>query len=152
MSRDIINSTRLLRALSNLILNVSRDGASTTSLGNMCHRFTTLIVKNFFLLSSLNLPSLSFKPLPLVLWQQICPHLSYKPPLSTNVCNRCPRRLLQAEQPQLSVSSHSRGAPVLWSVPFQTPFLHYFKQTSLSYHQNRGMVACTCHRASWRKD
>jgi len=33
----------LLRALSNLVLNVSRDGASTTSLGNPFQCFTTLI-------------------------------------------------------------------------------------------------------------
>ena len=50
-----------------MVLNVSRDGASTTSLGNPFQCFTTLIVKNFFLLSSLNLPCFSLKPLPLVL-------------------------------------------------------------------------------------
>jgi len=33
VSRDIFNWIRLLRAPSNLALNVSRDGASTTSLG-----------------------------------------------------------------------------------------------------------------------
>ncbi|KAK4830182.1 hypothetical protein QYF61_008973 [Mycteria americana] len=36
MSRDIFNEIRLLRAPSNLTLNVSRDGASTTSLGSLC--------------------------------------------------------------------------------------------------------------------
>jgi len=51
-------------------LNVSKDGASTTSLGNLFQCFTTLIGKNVFLLSSLNLPSLSLKPLFLVLLQQ----------------------------------------------------------------------------------
>ena len=35
MSRDIFNSIRLLRAPSNLALNVARDGAPTTSLGNL---------------------------------------------------------------------------------------------------------------------
>jgi len=48
-------------------LNVSRDGASTASLGNPFQCFTTLIVKNFFLISSLNLPCFSLKPLPLIL-------------------------------------------------------------------------------------
>jgi len=70
VSRDIFNQTRLLRAPSNLALNVSRDGASTTSPGNLYQRFTTLTVNNFFLISSLNLPSLSLKPLLLVLAQQ----------------------------------------------------------------------------------
>ncbi|KAK4828550.1 hypothetical protein QYF61_027519 [Mycteria americana] len=70
MSKDIFNSIRLLRAPSNLTLNVSRDGASTTSLGNMFQCFTTLILKNVVLISSLNLPSFSLKPLPLLLSQQ----------------------------------------------------------------------------------
>ena len=42
MSRDIFNQIRLIRALSNLALNVSRDGASTTSLGNLVQCFTAL--------------------------------------------------------------------------------------------------------------
>jgi len=44
--------------------------ASTISLGNLCQGFTTLTVKNFFLISSLNLPSLNLKPSSLVLFQQ----------------------------------------------------------------------------------
>jgi len=70
MSRDIFNLTRLLRALPNLALNVSRDGASTTSSANLCQGFTTLIVKNIFLISSLNPPYFSLKPLPLDLLQR----------------------------------------------------------------------------------
>ena len=58
---SIFNYIRLLRALSNLTLNVSRDGASTSSLGNLCQRFTTLTVKNFFLTSSLNLLSFTYR-------------------------------------------------------------------------------------------
>ena len=67
MVRDTFHQTRLLKAPSNLALNTSREGASTTSLGNLFHCLTTLIVKNFFLLSKLNLPSFTFKSLPLVL-------------------------------------------------------------------------------------
>jgi len=63
MSRDIFNQTRLLRAPCNL----AWDGASTTSLGNLCQGFTTLSVKKFFFMSRLNLPSFSLKPSPLVL-------------------------------------------------------------------------------------
>ncbi|KAK4832884.1 hypothetical protein QYF61_026434 [Mycteria americana] len=65
---------RLLRALSNLTLNVARDGALTTSLGNLFQCFTTLIAKNFFLISIL----------------KGCNEVSPEP------------SLLQAEQPQLS--------------------------------------------------
>ncbi|KAK4810670.1 hypothetical protein QYF61_007470 [Mycteria americana] len=96
-AKTVIPQIRLLRAPSNLTLNVSRDGASTTSLGNLFQCLTTLIVKNFFLKSSLNLPSLSLKPLLLVLSQQAllkilegCYKVSPEP------------SLLQAEQPQLS--------------------------------------------------
>ena len=70
MSRDIFNKIRLLRAQSNLTLNVSRDGTSTTSLGNLFQCFTTLIVKYFFQIFSLNLPFFSLKPLSLVPSQQ----------------------------------------------------------------------------------
>ncbi|KAK4831239.1 LOW QUALITY PROTEIN: hypothetical protein QYF61_016471 [Mycteria americana] len=88
---------RLLRAPSNLTLNGSRDGASTTSLGNLLQCLTTLIVKNFFLKSSLNLPSLSLKPLLLGLSQQALLKIlegCYKVSLQPS--------LLQAEQPQLA--------------------------------------------------
>jgi len=59
---------QVLRALSSLILSVSKDGAATTSLGNLC--FIILTVKNGFLISSLNLPFFSWKPFPLILSQQ----------------------------------------------------------------------------------
>jgi len=86
MSKDIYHQIRFLRVPSNLTTNVSRDRASTTSLGNLCQCFTTLIVKKFFSLSSLNLPLFSLKPLLLVLSLQALlesgPHLSYTPLLS----------------------------------------------------------------------
>ena len=43
------------------------DGASTTSLGSLFQNLTTLIVKNFPLISSLTLPFFNIKPFPLVL-------------------------------------------------------------------------------------
>lgn len=51
----------------NLSLNTSRDETSTTSLANLFHYLTTPIVKNFFLLSNLDLLPSSLKLLPLVL-------------------------------------------------------------------------------------
>jgi len=59
--------TRLPRATSSLTFNACRDGASTASLGNLFQCITTLCVKNFFLISNLNLPCLSLRPFPLVL-------------------------------------------------------------------------------------
>ena len=57
ISRDIFHQTRLLRAPSNLAVNPAREGAATASLGNLGQGFTTLMGKNFFLISHLNLPS-----------------------------------------------------------------------------------------------
>ena len=61
MCRVTNHQTRLPRATSSLTLNASRDGASTTSLGNLFRCDTTLCVKNFLLISNLNLPCLSLK-------------------------------------------------------------------------------------------
>jgi len=47
--------------------NTSGDGASTPSLGSLFQRFTTLSVKKFFLISSLNLLWCNLRPFPLVL-------------------------------------------------------------------------------------
>jgi len=67
MSRDIFHQIRLLRAPSNLALNTAREGAATASQGKLVQCFTTLMVKNFFLTSNLNLPSFSLESFPLVL-------------------------------------------------------------------------------------
>ena len=69
MCRITNHQTRLPRATSSLALNACRDGASTASLGNLFQCVTTLFVKNFLLISNLNLPCLNFKPFPLVLSQ-----------------------------------------------------------------------------------
>jgi len=53
--------------LSNLALYTARERTATASLGNLAQGLTILRVKNFFLISDLNLPSFSLKPLPLVL-------------------------------------------------------------------------------------
>ena len=55
--------TRLPRATSSVALNASRDGASTTSSGKLFQGATTPCVKNFVLISNLNLPS-QFKTIP----------------------------------------------------------------------------------------
>jgi len=67
MGRDIFHEFRLLKSLSNLALNTSVDEVSTTSLDNLVQCFTTLIIKNVFLISSLNQTSFLLKPLPLFL-------------------------------------------------------------------------------------
>ena len=59
-----------LRAPSSLTLGVPKDETSTASLGNLCQCLTNLIIKNFFLISTPNLPCLSLKPFPLVLSRQ----------------------------------------------------------------------------------
>jgi len=67
MSRDPFHQPGVLKAPSNLALNPAREGAATAPLGSLGQAFTTRRVKNFFLISNLNLPSFSLKPLPLVL-------------------------------------------------------------------------------------
>ena len=49
MGRVASHYTRLPRATSSLALNASRDGASSTSLGNLFQCVTTFCVKNFLL-------------------------------------------------------------------------------------------------------
>jgi len=65
MGRDIFHQLRLLRAPSSLALNTAREGEATASQGNLGQCFTILMVKNFFLISNLNLPSFSLEPFPL---------------------------------------------------------------------------------------
>jgi len=59
MGRDTFHQARLLKAPSNLALNTAREGASTVSLGNLLQWLTTHRIKNFFLISNLNLLSFS---------------------------------------------------------------------------------------------
>jgi len=65
MSRDISHQPRVLRAPSSLALNPAREGAATAPLGNLGQGLTTLMGKNFFLISNLNLPSVSLQRSPL---------------------------------------------------------------------------------------
>ncbi|CAM9245406.1 unnamed protein product, partial [Bubo scandiacus] len=51
-------------AKSTLLLNTSRDGDSTTSLGSPFQRLITRSVKKCFLISSLNLPLCNLKAIP----------------------------------------------------------------------------------------
>lgn len=55
-------SIRLLQALSSLVLNISRDGGATASLGKLGQDFSTLTVRNFLSIFKLNLLSFSLKP------------------------------------------------------------------------------------------
>jgi len=85
MGRDPFHQPRVLQALSSLALNPAREGAATASLGNLGQGLTTLMVKKFFLISNLNLPSFSLEPSPLVpsphaLVTSPSPALSLSPP------------------------------------------------------------------------
>lgn len=61
-SRAIFHQTRLLWALSST--KSFQAWASTSFLGNLCQSSTALLINNFFLLSSLNLPFFNVKLLP----------------------------------------------------------------------------------------
>lgn len=104
MTRDIFSQIRLLRAPPKLTLNVSRDETYITSLSNLCKCFINFILKNFLLISYLNQPSLSYKPLHLaVLWHALLKglHSSLKIPFRNwKAAIRSPWGLLPAEWPQ----------------------------------------------------
>jgi len=53
--RDTFHQPRLLKAPSSLALDTAREG--TAYLGSLGQGLTTLVVKNFFLIPNLNLPS-----------------------------------------------------------------------------------------------
>jgi len=126
VSKDIFNYTSLLKAPSSLALNVSRDGASTTSLGNLFQCFTTLVGKNFFLISSLNLPSLSHVTTGLA--KKIVPIFPIGPIQVLKGYSKVSSRpsLLQAEQLHFShpvlvgevlqPSDHFRLCFIFWSI------------------------------------
>jgi len=67
MGRDPFHQPRVLQAPSNLALSPAREGAATASLGSLGQVLTTITENSFFLISYLNLPSFSLKPLPIVL-------------------------------------------------------------------------------------
>ena len=91
-----------------LAWNNSRERASTASLGNLFCCFTTHTVKNFFLITSLNLPSFQFKPVTLCpvatsAVNKFVPIFLRNPFQELEGCYKVSPQpsLLQTEQPQL---------------------------------------------------
>lgn len=62
MYRDMSHKTSLLKAISKLALSTVRVGACT-SLVNLFQCLNTLTMKNFFLISYINLPSFNLYPI-----------------------------------------------------------------------------------------
>ena len=89
-------------------LECLQGGAAETSLGNLFQCLTALTVKNFFLISSLNLRSSSLKPFLLVLSLRVLkivpPQLCCRPLQILEGHYKVPPEpsLFQAEDPQLS--------------------------------------------------
>ena len=82
MNRDMYTLIRLLKALSSLNLNVCKNEASTTPLGNLFQCFTTLNIKNFFLRSHLVH----------VIGEDIKKHWSQYWPLGDTTCHQSPSK------------------------------------------------------------
>jgi len=61
--QGLLPPAQVAQSPSNPALNTGREGAATASLGIPGQGLTTLRVKNFLLVSNLNLPSFSLKPL-----------------------------------------------------------------------------------------
>jgi len=139
MGRDPFHQPRVLRAPSNLALSTAREGAATASLGNLGRGLSTLMVKNFFLISNVNLPSFSLELFPLALSLHTLmksPSPSFlQVPSGTGSCSKVSLEpsLLQAEQPQLP-------QPVLSPSKGSHRFL--FKSVFVFYYQKPGTEAC----------
>jgi len=146
MGRHIFHYIRLLKAPSQLTLNSSKEAASKTSLGILFQWFTTRIVKNFFLLSNLNLPSFTLKPLPLVLSLQV-PLKSLSPfflwvSLSTERLRKGVPRVFSSPGWKISTLSaflHRTGIPslLLFLWPSSGPAL-------TGPHLSRSRRSCRC--------
>ena len=104
---------------STYFLNTSREGDSTTSLGNLFQCLITLSVQKFFLISNLNLPWCNLRPLPLIasyLGEETNTHLTTPSCQVVVASNEVPPQppLLQTKQPQLP-------QPLLTRLVLQTP-------------------------------
>jgi len=71
--RSRVTQSRLHRTLSRRVLNISREGDSTTSRGSLCQGSVTLRVKKFFLVFRRNFLCFSLCPLSLVVPQATSP-------------------------------------------------------------------------------
>ena len=114
------NSPAMNRVPSSLTSSDSRDGASITSLSNLCQCLTTLTVKNFLLIYSLKLLSFSLKPFPLVpsqhtLQHNLSPSFLQSPSIYCKTALRSPQSLLSSwlnspsSQPVLGEVFHPLG-------------------------------------------
>lgn len=139
---------------SNLAFNTSRDGAPTTSLGNLCQCLITLRVKNSFLVSHLKLLPLSLKPFSLFLSL----HAPVKSPSPSHLqlpyrywktSTVCPWSLLQAIQPQISqpvfTPSRESGIPeMLWFWYVSTSevlVIEWGSQSRTTHEQQQGATS-----------
>ena len=133
-----------LRAMA---LSTPRDGASTTSMGSLFQSLTTLRVKNFLLISNLNLPSFSLKPFPPILslsahsrsQSPSCVHVPFKYWKATA---RFPQSILSSrlnKPSSISLSSQERcSSPLIISVassPTPTLFVYWGPQACMQYHR-----------------
>ncbi|KAK4828611.1 hypothetical protein QYF61_000063 [Mycteria americana] len=93
-----------LSTSSKRLLNTSRDGDSTTSLGSLFQCLITPSVKKNFLISSLNLPWCNLRPFPLVLslvtWEKRPTPTSFQGVVESDKVSPQPP-FLQAKQSQL---------------------------------------------------
>lgn len=112
-------SSRLLRTLSTWALNISKEGDSTNSLENLCHRLVTLTAGQIFLMFRRNLSYFRLCPLPLAchwaaerrFWVCLCSIRYWSGPLSL-----LSSRLVSSSSLSLSRERCSSPfiIPVLW--------------------------------------
>lgn len=117
-----------LRATPIHLLNTSREGDSTTSLNSLFQSLTTLLVKFFFVISSLNLTWHNLRSFPFAIllasWDKRLTPTSLQPPFQVAVeNNNVPLEppFFQPKQPQLP-----QLLPKILVSPFTNFFLPFF--------------------------
>lgn len=108
----------MIRAHSNLSLNVSREETSLTSLGNLAQCFTTLILKNVFLICNVNLLSFNLKAVPLLIGTDPCKKLLFRFFCKLDYWNNPEQWKLNNSNPFSLSSQENCSSPLYWLLVF----------------------------------
>ena len=109
IDRDTFHQSRVLPAPSNPALSTARKGAATAALGSLGQGLTTLMGKNFFLISNLNLPR-----------------------------NKCSCNYLDKEHLSITLLRARMSAPCLWLriiLPIQQIFVRHSQSWENDWNQ-----------------
>lgn len=133
MGSDIFHQTTVPKALSNLVLKTSRDGAPRASLSNLCQCLPTPTVKIFFLISNLNLSSAGLKPFPVSYLYQPLQKVPLHDFLTSILLSYKPSVFLHSSANALLLAGHKILAEVLPTLSSPENYNLFFHMVSTSY-------------------